>query len=235
MPVAAGNEAVAKAEERVRKLVATVADLTALATAVRASEDVHADAALMKSLRQVYISGNTDIVPKLLEKISTCTAQIADGREEVVAARRQTGCQKVNTVLMTYDDGSRILDDGKTDPKTAFAQQLVWSNMQAPADLAKIVDIDTVVEAFRISLRLAKSDVLVVCIDGLPRLRSHLRECKGLNEAAAESRCLALRASLTAYEEECTRLGKPEVRFLWTSMTAHLEAAKGVLKCCTRT
>ena len=234
MPIAAANEAVVKAEERVRKLVAKVAELTALATAVSESEDVRADAALMKSLRQADISGNTDIIPKLSGKISTGMTQLANSRAEVFEARRQTQCHKINTVLMTYGDGARILDDGKIDPKTAFAQQLVWSNSSDIVDLERIVDLDAVVSAFRISLRLAKSDMLVVCIDGLPRLRIHLRDCVGLKDSAAESRCLRMRASLTAYAEQCTRLGKPEVRFVWTSMTAHLEAARGVPKCCTR-
>ena len=129
-----------------------------------------------------------------------------------------------NSIMMTYFEDADILDDGKMDVKTAFARQLVQANciQRDEVDFEKIVDFDTVVQAFRLLLNLKPDQTLIVCVDGLMRLRTEL-ELRGMNSDAAHKRCQDLRSDLMSYQDHCTKEKKPEIRFVWTSLTDYFE------------
>ena len=129
-----------------------------------------------------------------------------------------------NSIMMTYNEDADILDDGKMDVKTAFARQLVQANCitRGEVDFEKIVDFDTVVHAFRLLLNLKPDQTLIVCVDELMRLRSAL-EHLGMNSDAAHKRCRLLRSGLMSYQDRCTKEKKPEIRFVWTSLTDYFE------------
>ena len=129
-----------------------------------------------------------------------------------------------NSIMMTYDEDADILDDGKMDVKTAFARQLVQANCitRDEVDFEKIVDFDTVVHAFRLLLNLKPDQTLIVCVDELMKLRSAL-EHLGMNSDAAHKRCRLLRSGLMSYQDRCTKEKKPEIRFVWTSLTDYFE------------
>ena len=131
-----------------------------------------------------------------------------------------------NSVMMYYFEDATILDDGKMDVITAFARQLVQSNEgRKDIDFERIDGLDTVVAAFRLNLGLSKSEMLIVCIDGIICLQTHVGKQVGLGEAAGRARCKELRAALMAYQDNCTDRGKPEIRFVWTSPTEHFETS----------
>eukprot|EP00754_Rhynchopus_humris_P045633 Rhum_TRINITY_DN5114_c0_g1::Rhum_TRINITY_DN5114_c0_g1_i1::g.16564::m.16564 len=127
-----------------------------------------------------------------------------------------------NSVVMTYNEDVVILDDGKLDVKTAFARQLMRSNCAdaAAIDFELIVSLDSVVEAFRLKLGLAESEVLVVCIDEPARLWTHLDVCKGLGVYGAHVRCREYRAALMAYQDSCVSSKRPKIIFLWSLIEA---------------
>ena len=129
-----------------------------------------------------------------------------------------------NSIMMTYFEDADILDDGKMDVKTAFARQLVQANciQRDEVDFEKIVDFDTVVHAFRLLLNLKPDQTLIVCVDELMRLRTKL-ERRGMNSDAAHKRCRLLRSDLMSYQDRCTKEKKPEIRFVWTSLTDYFE------------
>ena len=129
-----------------------------------------------------------------------------------------------NSIMMTYFEDADILDDGKMDVTTAFARQLVQANCitRDEVDFEKIVDFDTVVQAFRLLLNLKPDQTLIVCVDELMRLRTKL-ERRGMNSDAAHKRCRLLRRDLMSYQDHCTKEKKPEIRFVWTSLTDYFE------------
>ena len=129
-----------------------------------------------------------------------------------------------NSIMMTYFEDADILDDGKMDVTTAFARQLVQANCitRDEVDFEKIVDFDTVVHAFRLLLNLKPDQTLIVCVDELMRLRTKL-ELRGMNSDAAHKRCRLLRRDLMSYQDHCTKEKKPEIRFVWTSLTDYFE------------
>ena len=129
-----------------------------------------------------------------------------------------------NSIMMTYNEDADILDDGKMDVKTAFARQLVQANciQRDEVDFEKIVDFDTVVHAFRLLLNLKPDQALIVCVDELMKLRTKLDK-RGMNSDAAHKRCQDLRSGLMSYQDHCTNEKKPEIRFVWTSLTDYFE------------
>ena len=80
-----------------------------------------------------------------------------------------------NSVMVTYFEDARILNNGKMDVTTAFARQLARSNRgREDIDFERIDGLDTVVAAFHLNPGLDSSMMLIVCIDELIRLRNHV-------------------------------------------------------------
>ena len=127
---------------------------------------------------------------------------------------------KGQSLMLTYNEGSTVIDNGTGDVLVAFARQLVHGNCkdQDNLDVNKITSWEDVVKAFRMRLDLTKERPLIVCIDEMGLLRSHLKTIYGDNGKALD-RCRALRKALLAYQDTCTNSGSPEIRFVWTSLT----------------
>ena len=122
----------------------------------------------------------------------------------------------------------------------AFARQLVYGNCTCKddVDLKSITSWDVVVKAFRVHMGLEEGRELIVCIDELGLLNTHLqdiyREANPDEERVkrlALDRCKALRTALMKYQDDCTARGLPEIRFVWTSLTylfdEELQESKG--------
>ena len=133
--------------------------------------------------------------------------------------------------MVTYFEGSTVIDDGTGDVLVAFARQLIHGNCkdESEVDEKRITSWTDVVQAFRMHLNLADGKQLIVCIDEMDILYSHLEDIYG--KAKAHKRCRRLRTALMAYQDKCTTSRSPEIRCVWTALThlfhEELQEAKG--------
>ena len=136
-----------------------------------------------------------------------------------------------NSIMMTYNEGAHLFDDAKMDITTAFARQLVQSNCKntKDVDFERIVDLDTVLAAFRLLLKLDDNTMLIVCVDELVCLRTGLErrlavETGDEEKAAtrAHVRCQDVRSQLMAYQDSKIS-SRQSVCFVWTSLTDYFD------------
>ena len=132
---------------------------------------------------------------------------------------------KGQSVMVTYGEGSTIIDDGTGDALVAFARQLVDANCKdkGKVDMKRITCWSVVVEAFRMHLKLADDKQLIVCIDEFALLRAHLKNIYEGDPHQADKafyRWKALRISACRHQAHCTNEdGVPDIRFVWTCVT----------------